>query len=126
MTVLLDQTFSGYSVDDVDRARTFYRDVLGFAVSDQMGALGIDIGGGKQVFIYPKENHEPATFTVLNIATDDIDAAVADLRRRGITFERYEGMTGEDGIARGKEQQLGPDIAWFKDPAGNILSVLEN
>jgi catechol 2,3-dioxygenase-like lactoylglutathione lyase family enzyme len=122
----LDQTFSGYSVDDVDKARTFYRDVLGFAVTDQMGALSIAIGAGKEVYIYPKENHQPATFTVLNLPTDDIEAAVADLRRRGITFERYEGMTGEDGIARGKEQQLGPDIAWFKDPAGNILSVLEN
>jgi catechol 2,3-dioxygenase-like lactoylglutathione lyase family enzyme len=126
MTLHLDQTFSGYSVNDVDKARAFYRDTLGFDVSEQMGALGLKIGGGKEVFLYPKEDHQPATFTVLNIPVDDIDGAVADLRGRGVTFERYEGMTGEDGIARGKEQQMGPDIAWFKDPAGNIMSVLEN
>jgi catechol 2,3-dioxygenase-like lactoylglutathione lyase family enzyme len=127
MALHLDQTFSGYSVDDVGRARAFYRDVLGFDVADtQMGGLDLPIGSGGHVFLYPKPDHQPATYTVLNIPVDDIDAAVAELRGRGVTLERYVGLTGEDGIARGKAAGRGPDIAWFRDPAGNILSVLQN
>lgn len=122
-----DEAYSGFSVDDMSKARDFYTRVLGFKVTDAMeGALGISIGGGKLVFVYSKDNHEPATFTVLNLPTDDIDGAVRDLKSKGVTFERYDGMTGDDGIARGSQMNRGPAIAWFRDPAGNILSVLQN
>ncbi len=117
--------FSGYSTNDVDAARTFYRDVLGLETTDRMGGLGIQFSNGHSVFIYPKEAHEPATFTVLNFPVDDLDAAVDDLTAAGVEFERYPGMTqDEKGIARG--DGYGPDIAWFKDPAGNILAVLHD
>ena len=121
-----DEAFSGFSVDDIPKAQAFYGGVLGMDVSVEHGMLRIGIGSGKSVLAYPKENHEPATFTILNIPTDDIDAAVADLRGKGVVFEQYEGMTDASGIARGIDQNMGPDIAWFKDPAGNILSVLKN
>ena len=123
----LDETYSGFSVDDLAKAKQFYTDVLGYETThDDMGALGIAIGRGKHVFVYGKDNHEPATYTVLNIPTDDIDAAVATLRGKGVQFEQYEGLTGPDGITRGRSRNMGPDIAWFKDPAGNILSVLQS
>jgi catechol 2,3-dioxygenase-like lactoylglutathione lyase family enzyme len=123
----LDETYSGFSVDDLAKAKQFYTDVLGYETThDDMGALGIAIGGGKHVFVYGKDNHDPATYTVLNIPTDDIDAAVAALKGNGVQFEQYEGLTGPDGIARGRSRNMGPDIAWFKDPAGNILSVLQS
>ena len=121
-----DEAFSGFSVDDIAKAKAFYHGVLGMDVTEPMGMLGIAIGGGKSVFVYPKDDHVPATYTILNFPTDDIDAAVADLKKKGVRFEHYEGMTGEDGIARGIDIGRGPDIAWFKDPAGNILSVLKN
>jgi catechol 2,3-dioxygenase-like lactoylglutathione lyase family enzyme len=122
-----DAAFSGFSVDDIPKAKAFYHGVLGLHVTDEMGGmLGISIGAGKSVFVYGKDNHVPATYTVLNFPTDDIDAAVAALKKKGVRFEHYEGMTGHDGIARGSESGMGPDIAWFKDPAGNILSVLQN
>ena len=125
--LMRDEAFSGFSVDDIPKAMDFYGQVLGMDVSEEHGMLRIGIGSGKSVLAYPKENHEPATFTILNIPTDDIDAAVADLHRKGVTFEHYEGMTDAHGIAaRGIERNMGPDIAWFKDPAGNILSVLKN
>src|SRR5438105_4560334 len=124
--LLRDQAFAGFSVDDIGKAKPFYSGVLEMDVTEESGSLAISIGGGKHVFVYPKENHVPATYTALNIPTDDINAAVADLRARGVRFEEYEGMTGDDGIARGIATQMGPDIAWFKDPAGNILSVLQN
>jgi catechol 2,3-dioxygenase-like lactoylglutathione lyase family enzyme len=119
----LDETYSTYAITDAAAAHDFYVGLLGFAADEVMGGLSLDIGGGKHVLLYPKQQHEPATFTVLNIPTDDIDAAVAGLRAKGVTFEQYEGMTGEDGIARGRSIGMGPDIAWFRDPAGNILSV---
>ena len=117
--------FSGFSVSDLDAARQFYSDVLGLAVSDlDMGLLELQFPGGGRVIIYPKPNHEPATFTVLNFPVDDIDAAVDGLVARGVVFERYEGMGQDDkAISRGEAGQS-PDIAWFTDPAGNILSVL--
>jgi predicted enzyme related to lactoylglutathione lyase len=121
-----DEAYSGFSVDDISKAKAFYGDVLGMNVTQPMGMLGIAIGGGKSVFVYPKDNHVPATYTVLNIPTDDINSAVADLKQKGVRFERYEGMTGEDDIARGLASGMGPDIAWFKDPAGNIVSVLQD
>jgi catechol 2,3-dioxygenase-like lactoylglutathione lyase family enzyme len=115
--------FSGFSVDDVAKAKDFYGGTLGIDVHDEMGGLRLQLGGGTTVFVYPKDNHEPATYTMLNFPVEDIEAAVKDLASRGVTFERYEGIEqDEHGIARGDGQ--GPDIAWFKDPAGNILSVL--
>jgi catechol 2,3-dioxygenase-like lactoylglutathione lyase family enzyme len=117
--------FSGFSTNDVEAARTFYRDVLGLETSESMGGLGIQFSNGHRVFIYPKEGHQPATFTVLNFPVEDLAAAVDELTAAGVEFERYPGMTqDEKGIARGNG--YGPDIAWFKDPAGNILAVLHD
>ena len=116
--------FSGFSVDDIPRAKQFYGETLGLNVSEEMGALGLHLGGGGDVFLYPKDDHVPATFTVLNFPVEDVDEAVDRLTAAGVTFERYEGFEqDEKGIARGGEEK-GPTIAWFKDPAGNILSVL--
>ena len=120
--------FSGFSVDDLAKAKSFYTKILGLKVEEQkdMG-LWLYLPDGGKVFIYPKENHEPATSTMLNFVVDDIDAAVEALRKKGVTFEYYEGFNqDEKGIARGKKANMGPDIAWFKDPAGNILSVLQD
>jgi predicted enzyme related to lactoylglutathione lyase len=113
--------FSTFSADDIPRAKQFYGETLGLNVEDQMDGLAVHLAGGGEVFIYPKDDHAPATFTVLNFAVDDIDDAVDRLSSAGVAFERYEGMEqDEKGINRGE----GPEIAWFKDPAGNILSVL--
>ena len=113
--------FSTFSADDIPRAKQFYGETLGLNVEDQMDGLAVHLAGGGELFIYPKDDHQPATFTVLNFAVDDIDDAVDRLSSAGITFERYESMEqDEKGINRGE----GPEIAWFKDPAGNILSVL--
>jgi catechol 2,3-dioxygenase-like lactoylglutathione lyase family enzyme len=118
--------FSGYSTDDVDRAREFYAGTLGLETDDSMGGLGLRFANGQRVFIYPKPNHEPATFTVLNFPVEDLDAAVDELTAKGVTFERYPGMDhDEKGIVRSPSPEMGPDIAWFKDPAGNIVSVLK-
>lgn len=118
------KAFSGFSTNDIHKAKEFYGETLGVEVEMQEEGLGLHLAGGGEVFIYPKENHEPATFTVLNFPVDDIDKAVDDLMAKGIEFEQYEGdiETDEKGIARGAD---GPAIAWFKDPAGNILSVLK-
>lgn len=118
------QAFSGFSVNDLEAAKEFYRTVLGLEVgSDQMG-LHLNISGGIPIFIYQKDNHTPASFTILNFPVADIDEAVRALTEKGVAFEHYE-MTDEKGIARGLSNNMGPDIAWFKDPAGNILSVLQ-
>jgi len=115
--------FSGYSMDDVDAARAFYRDTLCLDATEAMGGLGLQFANGHRVFIYPKPNHEPATFTVLNFPVGDVEATVDELSAKGITFERYPGMSQDaKGIMRGN----GPDIAWFKDPAGNILAVVKD
>ena len=122
-------TFSSFSVDDIAEAREFYSKTLGVDVSDnEEGGLELSFPESGSVFIYPKEDHEAATFTVLNFQVDDIDAAVEDLTERGITFESYSGEmeTDEKGIFRGADSGEGPNIAWFKDPAGNFLSVIEN
>jgi predicted enzyme related to lactoylglutathione lyase len=118
------KTFSSYSADDIPKAKQFYSGTLGLDVSDEMGGLGLHLAGGSEVFIYPKENHEPATFTVLNFQVDDVEDAVDRLTAAGVRFEQYEGelQTDEKGIARAPDG--GPTIAWFKDPAGNILSVV--
>jgi len=117
--------FSSFAVDDTDAAREFYGGTLGMTVTDvmeDMGLLGLETPGG-QVLVYPKPDHVPATFTVLNFPVEDVDAAVDELAARGVTFKRYEGFEQDDkGIARGDG---GPAIAWFEDPAGNVLSVLE-
>jgi len=116
--------FSGFSVDDLPAALTFYRDTLGLDAHDS--GMGLDVNvGSSHIFIYPKDDHQPATFTVFNFEVADIDAAVDELVAAGVELERYDGANqDEKGIARGKTANMGPDIAWFKDPAGNILSVL--
>ncbi|MFC8922932.1 VOC family protein [Cellulosimicrobium sp. NPDC057127] len=123
---MLDKAFSGFSVDDVDAARTFYGDVLGLSVRSGDDMLWLDVPGTTGVLVYPKgEAHEPASFTVLNFPVRDVPAAVADLRERGVEFERYAGTpveTDDDFVFRGG----GPPIAWFTDPAGNVLSVIED
>jgi catechol 2,3-dioxygenase-like lactoylglutathione lyase family enzyme len=118
--------FSGYSTNDVAAATTFYRDTLGLdATQTDEGGLSLRFPGGQRVFLYPKENHQPATFTVLNIEVADIDAAVDRLTTAGVRFEHYGDEFGQDerGIARGDQ---GPPIAWFTDPAGNIIAILES
>jgi predicted enzyme related to lactoylglutathione lyase len=120
------KAFSGFSVDDLEKAKQFYGQVLGLDVSDApMGLLQLNIAGGTTILVYPKLNHAPATFTILNFRVENIESAVGDLARRGVRFEHYEGAdikTDEEGIHSG---DVGPKIAWFTDPAGNILSVLE-
>jgi catechol 2,3-dioxygenase-like lactoylglutathione lyase family enzyme len=128
MVTALD-IFSGFSVDDIDAARTFYRDTLGLAVSDgPMGNLDIALPGGSHVFVYPKPDHEPASYTILNLVVEDIDAAVDELNGRGVQTKIYgdELPTDEKGIMRGRSVDRGPDIAWFRDPAGNVMSVLQD
>jgi catechol 2,3-dioxygenase-like lactoylglutathione lyase family enzyme len=121
------KAFSGFSTDDLQKAKEFYSKTLGLEVSETAEGLGLHIAGGGRVFIYPKPNHVPATFTVLNFPVNDIDKAVDKLAGLGVQFESYEGemKTDEKGIFRGAASGKGPNIAWFKDPAGNILSVLE-
>jgi predicted enzyme related to lactoylglutathione lyase len=118
------KAFSSFSVDDLSKAKEFYGQTLGVKVSESDEGLELKPSGDASVFLYPKPNHKPATFTVLNFMVDDIEAAVAELKKSGVTFEKYEGeiTTDEKGIHRNG----GPTIAWFKDPAGNILSVIEN
>lgn len=115
--------FSSFAVDDLDAARSFYADTLGLTVTDgPMGVLSLDLADGRSILVYPKPDYTPATYTVLNFPVDDVDAAVDELGSRGVEFERYDGFEQDDkGIARAE----GPVIAWFKDPAGNILAVLK-
>ena len=118
------EAFSSFSVNDLQKAKAFYGQLLGLAVSDRPEGLKLQLAEKSTVFMYAKPNHVPATFTVLNFPVDNLERTVSDLSRRGIHFERYdegEIKTDENGIAH----TTGPKIAWFKDPAGNILSVLE-
>lgn len=117
------RAFSGFAVGDLQAAQNFYGDVLGINTSERNGLLTLHLAGGRDTLVYPKPGHVPADYTILNFPVDDIDQAVAELTGRGVQFVRYEG-TGQDdlGISRGG----GPYIAWFTDPAGNILSVLQN
>jgi len=121
------EAFSSFSVDDIGKANKFYGEKLGLKVSEEKEGLELQLGGGGSVFIYPKSDHEAATFTVLNFPVEDIDKAVDELARLGISFESFDGemKTDEKGVFRGAADGNGPDIAWFKDPAGNFLSVLE-
>jgi predicted enzyme related to lactoylglutathione lyase len=120
--------FSGFSVDVLDKAKEFYAEVLGLAVEETPGmGLHLKLPDGGEVFVYDKSDHAPASFTVLNFVVEDIDTAVDALSAKGVKFEVYEGMhQDEKGIARGKAANMGPDIAWFTDPARNILAVLQN
>jgi catechol 2,3-dioxygenase-like lactoylglutathione lyase family enzyme len=118
--------FAGFSVDDVAAARSFYADVLGLDVTEANGMLTLRLAGGGRVLVYPKPDHQPASFTVLNLPVDDIDAAVDELVAAGVTLERYEGVPQDErGVVRPPDPSYGPPIAWFKDPAGNIVSVLQ-
>jgi len=118
--------FSGFSSNDITKSREFYATTLGLEVTEAMGLLTLHLAGGARVIIYPKDDHEPAAFTVLNFPVEDIAAAVDGLAQAGIRFERYDGFEQDErGIARPPHSEDGPLIAWFKDPAGNILSVLQ-
>jgi catechol 2,3-dioxygenase-like lactoylglutathione lyase family enzyme len=119
------KAFSGFAVDDLAKAKEFYGETLGLkttVLDEENGLLQLDLAGDRATMVYLKPDFEPATYTILNFPVDDIDAAVDELSSRGVSFERYEGFDqDEKGISRGN----GPNIAWFRDPAGNILSVLE-
>jgi catechol 2,3-dioxygenase-like lactoylglutathione lyase family enzyme len=116
------RAFSGFAVDDLEAAKKFYGETLGVKVSEHYGLLTLHLAGGRDTLVYPKPDHTPASYTILNFQVDDIDAAVDELVGRGVELEKYEGM-GQD--AKGINRAGGPYIAWFKDPAGNILSVLQ-
>jgi catechol 2,3-dioxygenase-like lactoylglutathione lyase family enzyme len=117
------KAFSGFSVDDTAKAKEFYGGTLGLKVAETDGMLDLELANGTRIFAYQKDNHEPATFTILNFPVKDVEQAVDDLTKAGVHFEHYEGelQTDERGIFRGG----GPLIAWFRDPAGNILSVIQ-
>jgi catechol 2,3-dioxygenase-like lactoylglutathione lyase family enzyme len=116
------KAFSGFAVDDVEKAREFYGDTLGLKTSEENGLLTLHIADDRPTLVYPRPNHTPAEYTILNFPVDDIDKAVEELTARGVQFERYEGFDQDErGIMRGE----GPPIAWFKDPAGNVLSVIK-
>lgn len=120
--------FSGLSVDNIEAAKQFYGDALSLKLADDSMGLRWQLPGGGELFMYEKPNHEPASYTVLNFVVDDIDATVDELVEKGVVFERYDDMPvkpDEKGILRGRRANQGPDIAWFKDPAGNILAVLQ-
>lgn len=123
----INAAFSGYSSNDIEACKKFYGDTLGLGLEDDMGGIGFKVNGHR-VFIYPKEDHQPATFTVLNFVVPDINTAVDELVAKGVVMERYDNMPGgqdERGVMRGKDAGMGPNIAWFKDPAENILALIE-
>ena len=116
------KAFSGFAVGDIEAARAFYADTLGLKVTEENGMLTLHLAGERPTLVYPKEDHEPATYTILNFPVDDIDAAVDALMEKGVAFELFEGAPqDEKGIVR----EHGPPIAWFRDPAGNVLSVIK-
>jgi catechol 2,3-dioxygenase-like lactoylglutathione lyase family enzyme len=116
------KAFSGFSVDDIPAAKRFYSETLGLDVSEEQGMLTLHIAGGGNILVYPKPDHTPASFTILNFPVNDIDRTVDELTARGVRFQRYEGSTQDE---RGIQRGFGPPIAWFTDPAGNVLSVLQ-
>jgi catechol 2,3-dioxygenase-like lactoylglutathione lyase family enzyme len=117
------KAFSGFAVPDLKEARAFYEGTLGLRVSEEHDLLTLHLAGDRDTLVYAKPDHVPATYTILNFPVDDVGAAVDELQQRGVRFERYEGLDqDEKGISRAPD---GPAIAWFTDPAGNILSVLE-
>ncbi|HEY0374985.1 MAG TPA: VOC family protein [Amnibacterium sp.] len=119
-------TFGGISVDDLDAARAFYGGTLGLRIHEGMGGINVELPGDTHLWVYPKSDHRPASFTVLNFSVPDIDAAVDALTGAGVKMTVYEGFPQDErGVARGRSVGRGPDIAWFADPAGNILAVLQ-
>ena len=116
------KAFSGFAVDDLEAAKKFYGETLGLRTSEQYGLLTLHLAGDRDTLVYPKPDHAPASYTILNFQVDDIDAALDELVRRGVSLEKYDGM-GQD--EKGINRAGGPYIAWFKDPAGNILAVLQ-
>jgi catechol 2,3-dioxygenase-like lactoylglutathione lyase family enzyme len=114
------KAYSGFSVDDIPAARAFYGDTLGISTSERNGLLFLHLAGDRDILVYPKKDHVPATFTILNFPVPSVEAAVDELTDRGVVFEKYPN-TDEKGIFR----EQGPTIAWFKDPAGNVLSVIQ-
>ena len=116
------KAFSGFAVPDIEQARAFYGDTLGIPTSEEYGLLHLHLAGDRDTLVYPKPDHTPAGYTILNFPVDDIDAAVDELAARGVTTERYDGMPQDE---RGIMREGGPFIAWFRDPAGNVLSVLQ-
>ena len=116
------KAFSGFAVDDLEKAKAFYEGTLGLKTSEEHGLMTLHLAGDRPTLVYPKPDHEPATYTVLNFPVEDIDAAVEGLMERGVAFEIYEGSGQDD---KGIMRRYGPPIAWFRDPAGNILSVLQ-
>ena len=127
-TIFKEGAFSSFSVNDLDKAQQFYGKTLGLDIEKAPEGLMLNLPDGSTTFIYPKSNHSPATFTILNFPVDNIDMAVDELAKRGIKFESFDEpmKTDEKGIFHGEAQGNGPNIAWFKDPAGNFLSVLED
>ena len=119
--------FASFSVSDLSKAKQFYAVTLGLDVKEMSVGLNLTFAGGGTAFIYPKPNHTPASFTILNFPVQNIDDAVGELTRKGVAFEKYDGemQTDAKGIFRGADKNHGPNIAWFKDPAGNILSLIE-
>jgi catechol 2,3-dioxygenase-like lactoylglutathione lyase family enzyme len=118
--------FAGFSTDDLGKTRDFYARTLGLEVSEAHGMLTLHFAGGGQVIVYPKDGHQPATYTVLNFPVKDIDRAVDGLLAAGVKLERYEGFNQDErGIARPPKPEYGPPIAWFKDPGGNIIAVVQ-
>jgi catechol 2,3-dioxygenase-like lactoylglutathione lyase family enzyme len=116
------KAYSGFAVRDLDEARGFYGETLGLRTSEEHGLMWLHLAGGRDTLVYPQPGASPASFTILNFEVDDVEAAVDALAARGVRFERYDGIDqGEKGVSR----ELGPAIAWFKDPSGNVLSVLQ-
>jgi catechol 2,3-dioxygenase-like lactoylglutathione lyase family enzyme len=116
------KAYSGFAVDDMDKAREFYGETLGLKTSEEYGLMTLHLAGDRPTLVYSKDDLEPANYTILNFPVDDIDAAVDELTARGVSFERYDGFEQDE---RGIMREEGPYIAWFKDPAGNVLSVLQ-
>jgi catechol 2,3-dioxygenase-like lactoylglutathione lyase family enzyme len=120
------KAYSGFAVDDVEKARKFYGETLGVNTSVEHGLMTLHLAGDRPTLVYPKPDHTPAAYTILNFPVDNIDQAVDALTARGVRFERYDSADqDEKGVMRGLSRGEGPDIAWFRDPAGNILSVLQ-
>jgi catechol 2,3-dioxygenase-like lactoylglutathione lyase family enzyme len=116
------KAFSGFAVDDIEAARGFYHGALGLTVTEDNGMLTLQLAGDRPTLVYPKDDHQPATYTILNFPVDDIDAAAEGLMERGVAFEIYEGAPQDE---KGVMREYGPPIAWFRDPAGNILSIIQ-
>jgi len=123
----IQTTFSGFSVNDINTAKDFYKNVLGLVLEDKVGGTTIHFPGGATAWMYQKDGHKPATYTMLDFVVNNIDVAYDELNSSGVEFEHYpDSPQDERGIMRGKELNMGPNIAWFKDPAGNILAILES